>query len=93
MPEFLQLIIITSLFTWGVFAAFDEGNIFGGVRKLCEKTMGSWVCKPLFGCPYCMASIYGSIAGLFHFGIDYRVIILVFCVCGLNFIIKEYLYP
>ena len=93
MIDFILLLIIGSLWIWGVFAAFDEGNIFGGVRKICEKTLGSWVCKPVFGCPYCMASAHGGSIGLIYYDFHLIVIPYIVCLCGLNFIIKEYLYP
>lgn len=92
MNEFLQLTVITSIWIWGVFALFDEGNLLWGVRKVCEATLGTTICKPIFCCPYCMASIHGGLIGLYYYGFQIEVIALVFCVCGLNFIIKTILY-
>lgn len=92
MTEFLQLTFIASLWIWGVFAAFDEGNLLWFARNNFEKTGGMWLAKPLFSCPYCMSSVHGGTIGFIYYGFDYRVIGLMLCVCGLNFIIKEYLY-
>lgn len=93
MIDFIGLLLIGSTWIWGVYAIFDEGNLLGGVRKVCEKTLGTWICKPLFGCPYCQASVHGSAIGLFYFGLSWLILPYVICLCGLNFIIKEYLYP
>lgn len=105
MTEFLQLVAITSLWIWGVFAVFDEGNLLWGVRKVCEATFGTSICRPLICCPYCMASVHGGAIGLYYYGfqieasvhglyyyVQIEVIALVLCVCGLNFIIKTILY-
>jgi hypothetical protein len=92
MTEFIQLVLIASAWIWGVFAAFDEGNIFWGARKVCEATFGTNLCKPFICCPYCMASIHGGLIGLYWFGFDIVIIPFVFCVCGVNFVIKELIY-
>lgn len=92
MSEFLLLVVITSLWIWGVFAVFDEGNLLWGVRKVCEATIGTSWCKPLICCPYCMSSVHGGLIGLWYYGFKPEVIVLIFCVCGLNFIIKTILY-
>lgn len=93
MIDFICLLLIGSTWIWGVYAIFDEPNILSGVRKVAEKSIGTWYCKPIFGCPYCMASLHGAIFGIVQYGIATIVIPYVICLCGLNFIIKEYLYP
>jgi hypothetical protein len=40
-----------------------------------------------------MASIHGAAIGLFWWGIDLRVIPFMICLCGLNFIIKNIIFP
>lgn len=97
MIDLILLLIIGSLWIWGVFAAFDDPNIFWPVRKFIEKNNDPWITKPLFGCVYCMASVHGfylsgvyCLAGHHPFWI---IPIYIICLCGLNFIIKEYLYP
>lgn len=92
MTEFLQLTAIASLWIWGVFAAFDEGHIFWGIRKVVEATLGTTACKPIICCPICMASLHGGAIGFFYYGLQWEVIALIFCVCGLNFIIKTIIY-
>jgi len=93
MIDFILLLIIGSLWIYGVFAAFDEGNLLWPIRQRLESLNIEYITKPLFGCPYCMGSVHGFIIGLIF--IPERLLILPFmvCLCGLNFIIKEYLYP
>jgi len=93
MIDFILLLIIGSLWIWGVFAAFDEGNIFWPIRKSLEDLGCEWWLKPLFGCPYCCASVHGLVISLYHYGPSLVIIPYIVCLCGLNFIIKEYLYP
>lgn len=95
MLDFILLLIIGSLWIWGVFALFDEGNLLWPVRKWADSIFGEWT-KPVFSCPYCMSSIHGLSIFYFAHGYDYSVVaygVYVMCLCGLNFIIKEYLYP
>lgn len=92
MIDFLLLLLIGSTWIWGVFAAFDEGNIFWGIRKTAEKTIGTTLCKPVFGCPYCQASLHGTAIAFYHYGLSWVIIPYVICLCGLNFIIKTHLY-
>ena len=93
MIDFILLLIIGSLWIWGVFAVFDEGNILGYVRANFEGVLGVWILKPVFGCPYCMASIHGFAIGMIYLPEYIQTIPYIICLCGLNFIIKEYLYP
>ena len=93
MLDFILLLIIGSLWIWGVFAVFDEGNLLWFIRDNFEKTCGKWLAKPLFACPYCQASFHGGAIGLIYYDFHLIVLAYIVCLCGLNFIIKEYLYP
>lgn len=95
MIDFILLIIIGSLWIWGIFALFDEGNLLWFIRERAEKDGAGYMIKPFVSCPYCMSSIHGFWISIAYYGFDqfYLIPIYMICLCGLNFIIKEYLYP
>lgn len=93
MIDFISLLILNALFIWGINCLFNEGFILNGVGKLIERTIGTTASKPLFLCPPCMSSVYGVIGFWLYFGLSWLIIPYVICLCGLNYIIKEYLYP
>ncbi len=85
-----------SLCILAIYACTRDGMILGKLRAyiqtLIDKIFGveasEWVCKPLFECITCMASVWGII-GCIVFGvslIDWPVTILM--VCGINVIFK-----
>ena len=91
--EFLTNIIITSLFCLGVYKAFDDGFVFGGIAKWLYKDSPksiTWIYKPLFDCPPCMASFWGLFAFHAFYGLfDWSVIPFIFCVSGLNWLLSS----
>ena len=93
MIDFILLLIIGSLWIWGVFCAFDEGMIFWPIREGLHHRLPDGVLKPFISCPMCMASVHGGAIGLIYYDFHLIVIPYIICLCGLNFIIKEYLYP
>lgn len=100
---FLAAILFGFLWIWGVHCAMTM--IF---RKVAAK-IDSWlteyitwnskftriVLKPLFLCPPCMSSVHGFFLFflLFHGWPAYHVIAYIIVLAGLNFIVKEALYP
>lgn len=87
-------LIFGSLIIWGVFCLFSEGYIFGRIGKFLGEKLPSWIYKPLMGCPPCMSSVYGfAIGAAFYSFTDPQLYILIIALCGLNFIIKSWLYP
>lgn len=98
MVEFIELLFITSLWIWGVNGFFELTKfeiLFRGYEGIPPKIpMPLWLQKPLFGCPPCMGSIHGTFAFiLFHHDLNIWLWpIFCFCLCGLNYIIKEHLY-
>lgn len=107
------LLAANSLFIWGLSFCFDEGMIFHGLHKWfigwdrIEKVPGKsreripiWIQKPLYSCPICMASVWGSMGytmgTYFLFGWSAQLLILwpiyCFALAGLNGIIYN-LYP
>lgn len=93
MNEFIASLIIVSLITWGIYCSFSDGYIFGNVGGYLIKNLGLWLCKPLFACPPCMASVYGGMFAVIYYDFKWQVIVFIVCLCGLNFIIKSIIFP
>lgn len=89
MVEFIYLLFLTSLWIWGIHALFQ---LTGLESKF--KWMSDMFRKPLFDCPPCGASFYGTLAFWLVFSIPTIPLWIAFCLClcGLNYIIKEHLY-
>lgn len=56
----LAEIFITSLFCLGLYQSAEPGFILEKLHTLFEK-LPVWLYRPLLGCPYCMASLWGSV--------------------------------
>lgn len=93
MVDFILLLALTSLWIWGVHGFFQLTNL-ANILDDPKLSIPYWLRKPLFDCPPCCASIHGTIAFiLFHHDLNILLWpIFVFCLCGLNYIIKEHLY-
>lgn len=61
MIDFLLRLIIASLVCFGVWNAFAPGMIFGWLGDTFDKRLPAALQKPLYSCPPCLASVYGSI--------------------------------
>jgi len=85
----LEIVVLGSLFTWGINKTLQPGQVFGSLGKLIPDDR--WFTKPLKSCIPCMSSVYGSILfWVFYFigAIDLPVffyICFVFMVTGLNY--------
>lgn len=84
----LLILIFNSLFIFGLSTLFDENNLLEGLGKLIEKTIGTFWSKPIFLCPACMASVWGTI-GFFTFSnlSFWHWPLYCICLCGLNVIL------
>jgi hypothetical protein len=95
MSELLQFIAIVSLWSWGFYNAFQEGQILGRIGEwLRDEIVDTWL-KPIIGCPVCMPSIHGTVLYLV-IGESFNIVtlfVIIVCASGLNFVIKEHLYP
>lgn len=65
MTYLIQILLI-SLFCNGLFKSADEGMILNPIKEsiwrfIVKNELKDWWYWPLIGCPYCMASIWGSI--------------------------------
>jgi hypothetical protein len=92
MTELLPHILYASLWCFGIYAVFNNDHLLGPVADWLERITSETFCRPLFGCPPCMASVHGGIIGLIVFGFTWTVIPFMICLCGLNFIIKHIIF-
>jgi hypothetical protein len=92
MNEFIGELILGSLWCYGVYALFDNDHLLGPVGDWLEKFTSVTFCRPLFGCPPCMASVHGAMIGIGLFGISWTILSYCICLCGLNFIIKNIIF-
>lgn len=54
-------IFIISLFCNGLYKVTESGYLLDFVDKWAKKVMPDWLYTPFLGCPYCMASLWGSV--------------------------------
>jgi hypothetical protein len=63
----LALIFINSLFIIGLYEATESGRILAGIHDFLENYLPDLIYKPLLGCVYCMASVWGSALFLVYY--------------------------
>lgn len=89
----IEWLIIGSAWIWGIKAITTHPFIFYKQANWIEFHAGKWICKPLFRCPVCMTSFWGS----FIFAISglniYLWPIYIIALAGIQFLIIEFLYP
>ncbi len=86
-------IIVISLFCYGIHIASEPGMLLSSIAEWFEKKLPVFWYKPLFGCVYCMASVWGT-AGyvlisihLGSFGLCEWLLCVVCCIAA-----NKYLY-
>lgn len=83
-----MLFIINVLVIWGVYASTRDGNII----NLESAPLPKWAAKPLYNCPFCMSSVWGSV-GFFAlspetYGLGVWFLpVWVLAICGCNYLI------
>lgn len=89
----IEWLLIGTAWIWGIKAITTYPFIFYKQANFVERYAGKWICKPLFRCPVCMASFWGS----FIFAISgltvYYWPVYVIALAGIQFLLIEYLYP
>ena len=87
-------IIVTALVIWGVRGITSWPFIFWKIADNLEVRLPSWITKPLFGCPVCMSSVYGT---YFFFYFDQtgvmNLIVFILSIAGINYLLYEFFYP
>jgi len=61
MNDFLLRLIIAHLVCVGVWNAFGNGQILGWLGDILDRRLPVPFQKPLYTCPPCLASTYGTI--------------------------------
>ena len=90
----IEHLIITVAFIWGVHAIFEYPFLLCKQGEFIDRYLYKWIRKPLYRCPVCMSSIHGTYFYLYFDGQTIMGwIVFVFAVCGINFLIVEFLYP
>src|SRR4051812_45294702 len=88
----IEKIAIGSLCVMGMYAAMGEGMILSSLRLFLELITDNKILRylrpPLYECPICMASIWGTIAWLIM-GMSFTGlwVLYVFGVAGFNYVI------
>lgn len=95
MSELLQLIVIVAAWSWGVYNAFKDGQIFGSVGNWLRARVPEYWLKPIIGCMVCLPSIHGT--ALYVLFNDWQWdflswIVTIVCASGMNFVLKEMIY-
>jgi hypothetical protein len=94
VTDFILLLLIGACWIWGIHCLFSDGYILGNLGNFLRKHLPEWALKPLIDCPPCMSSIHGFTFGVSAYDGDILMIIgYMVCLCGVNFYIKEKLYP
>lgn len=87
---YLIVMAVTLAFIHGLSYCFHSDEIFGFAGDWMRKKLPEYIKKPLFDCVYCMSSVWGTlffILFLSNYPL-YLWVIFVFCLTGLNSIIK-----
>ena len=86
-------IIVISLFCNGIKRLFGDGTLLGWLGDLMLEWLPLWLCKPLFWCCACMASVWGTVGYLLLYefswgwiGIGFYLFVLI-TVSGTNVLI------
>jgi len=100
--DLLLLIILTSLFIWGVYASFyyrynaiddkaEDQMIFGDIAFWLDKKLPLKIIKPLYGCPACMSTVWTPIVWFVFLGLDFdrEIFVVWVVVAGLNYLIGK----
>lgn len=90
----ISKIIIMSLFCYGVYFAAKKGFILNPIAEFTKRF--GWIHKPLFGCFYCMASVWGATAYTL-ITIAYKepfniAELIICCVCCISFNVLVFIY-
>lgn len=93
----LCLIFINSLLIIGLYEATEQGRLLSRLHDVLEQRLPDYLYKPLLGCVYCMASVWGCVFFLFYFYPAYLAeMYLMLClpfhvlaVSGLNYLLYD----
>lgn len=90
MIDFLLCLVIVSLGIWGIHILFQEDHLLENVGDWLDENLPIYVNKPLWACPICMSSFWGTIGFVvvqFLFKVELSLWFygpFIFCLCGFN---------
>lgn len=85
----IENLIIGCFWCFGFWKLWDD--LLLPLRVKAEVAIGMKWTKPLFNCPPCMASVHGLFLGYMFYGFHHVVILYCFALCGLNWIVLQFL--
>lgn len=88
MKDLLLHLVVASLIIFGIWNAFGPKMIFGWLGDIWEKRLPDALNKPLWACPPCMASVWGTAYWFFVGGRIEWWIPFVLALSGFNRIIS-----
>lgn len=83
MTEVILLPFFTSLVCMWIAIATWQWMILNKFRKRCYTNLYEMLYEPLFGCPYCMASVWSIITHTmlsFWWYIEFNIFLLLICI-------------
>ena len=90
MPIYLA-IVLNSFACLGVHCLTREGMLMYNVADYIRSKVGEFICKPLFDCPPCMASVWGLL-GWFYLEPGLAIVPYMLVLCGVNALISKLYY-
>ena len=87
----IQLLIINSLMCLGVFNSVNEGMLLSFIKKGGDKFLPTWLRKPIYDCPPCMASLWSWPYIIFNFELTFYPG-YIFALSGMNILLNSIIY-
>lgn len=82
MSHFWNTLAVAALVIIGVWTACGKGMILGWLADASEESFPEWVNKPLFLCPPCMSSFWGTLIWIASGGAWELLIVFILALCG-----------
>lgn len=89
--NFLTLLFIGALFVTGVWVCFLPNMVLGELGDMAERIFPSALCKPLFTCPACMSSAWGTPFWFYMGGSVNQWPVFVLSLCGAMHLISVHI--
>lgn len=65
----IELLAMNCFLIWGIFAITQEGKLLYKPKLFFEACISQVLAKPLFNCPTCMSSFWGTVFYIAQFGL------------------------
>lgn len=91
-PDFWLRLAFASLLIFGIWALFETGMILGWLGDALWKRWPEAFSKPIFACPPCMSSVWGTGVWFLTGGDVFWWPYFCIALCGLNRILSSNLH-